>query len=170
MKIKDMCLCSLFAVLIGIGAFIKLPISIVPVTLQTLFVILSALMLKQKAVMSVALYIVIGLLGIPVFTSGGGIGYVFMPSFGYLLGFLVCAVVVGYRKNDQRLLLRCILGMLVIYVIGVLYFTFIEYFYYQQIFALNYLIVSLFLVYIPGDLLSIIIAILVYKRFKTLVS
>ena len=72
MKTKDMCLYALFAVLIGVGAFIKLPISIVPVTLQTLFVILAALILKEKAVYSVLLYIGIGLLGIPVFASGGG--------------------------------------------------------------------------------------------------
>ena len=75
MKTKDMCLYALFAVLIGVGAFIKLPISIVPVTLQTLFVILAALILKEKAVYSVLLYIGIGLLGIPVFASGGGISY-----------------------------------------------------------------------------------------------
>lgn len=62
LSVKSMCLCSLFAVLIGIGAFIKLPISIVPVTLQTLFVVLAGLLVKKKmAMISVLLYVGIGL-------------------------------------------------------------------------------------------------------------
>ena len=50
MKVKDMCFYALFAVLIAVGAFIKLPISIVPITLQTLFIILAAFVLKENAV------------------------------------------------------------------------------------------------------------------------
>ena len=137
MKTKDMCLYALFAVLIGVGAFIKLPISIVPVTLQTLFVILAALILKEKAVYSVLLYIGIGLLGIPVFASGGGISYVLVPSFGYL--------------------------------IGMLYFALLQYFYYGQSYPVMFLITSLFLVYIPGDLLSVIAAIVIYERLQAYV-
>lgn len=129
----------------------------------------SSFIAQKNAVVSVALYIVIGLLGVPVFTGGGGIAYVLMPSFGYLLGFIVCAVIVGNRKDEHYLLLRCILGMLVIYVIGVFYFILIEYFYYHKIFTFSYLIVSLFLVYIPGDLLSIVVAILAYKRLKAFI-
>lgn len=102
MKIKDMCLCALFAVLIAVGAFIKLPVSIVPITLQTLFVILAALVLKKKAVYSVLLYVGMGLLGLPVFTSGGGISYVLVPSFGYLIGFIVCSWFVGNYTDTCR--------------------------------------------------------------------
>lgn len=50
MKVKDMCFYALFVVLIAVGAFIKLPISIVPITLQTLFIILAAFVLKENAV------------------------------------------------------------------------------------------------------------------------
>ncbi|NCC54715.1 MAG: biotin transporter BioY, partial [Erysipelotrichia bacterium] len=101
LSIKSMCLCSLFAVLIAVGAFIKIPISIVPITLQTLFVVLAGIILgKRDAFISVLLYIVIGLIGIPVFANGGGIAYVLQPSFGYLLGFMLVAYFIGYFSES----------------------------------------------------------------------
>lgn len=167
MKVKDMCFYALLAVLIAVGAFIKLPISIVPITLQTLFIGLAAFVLKEKAVYSVLLYVGMGLLGLPVFTSGGGLSYIFVPSFGYLIGFIFGSYFVGRYKNDifQSLFIRGCLGMLIIYVIGIAYFVCIEYFYYGQVFAIEWIMTSLFLIYIPGDLISIIVAIIVYKRF-----
>ncbi len=162
MKVKEMCIITLMSLLIAVGAFIKLPISIVPITLQTLFVILAGLVLKKKAVYSVLIYILFGLLGLPVFTNGGGLLYVLMPSFGYLLGFLICSYIVGYYHFS--VILRCVLGMLLIYFIGMIYFVLIEWLYYHQLFSVSYILISLFLVYLPGDILSIMVALVIYKR------
>lgn len=86
MKIKQITYIALFSSLIAIGAFIKIPVGNVPFTLQPLFVMLSALVLdKKSAIYSVLIYIIIGLIGIPIFARGGGIGYIFQPTFGYLL-------------------------------------------------------------------------------------
>ncbi|MEG0275884.1 MAG: biotin transporter BioY [Coprobacillus sp.] len=172
MKTKDMCLCALFAVLIAVGAFIKLPISIVPITMQTLFVMLAGLFLKEKAVYSVLLYVGIGLLGFPVFTSGGGLSYVLVPTFGYLVGFIVCSYYLGHIKSDNfyKTLIHCLIGVLIIYIIGILYFVFIQYVYYQQVFAFSWLLTSLFLVFLPGDILSCIVAIIIHRRLKAYVS
>lgn len=166
MKIKDMCLCALFAIGIGVGAFIRLPVSIVPITLQTLFVILTALIFKKKAIYSVLLYIGIGLLGFPVFASGGGISYVLVPSFGYLIGFVVCAYFVGHYQTQSQIkrFVVCLFGMILIYMIGMLYFALLQYFYYGQAYSVAFLVTSLFLVYIPGDLLSVIVAVAIYER------
>lgn len=139
MKIKEMCLCALFAILIGVGAFIKVPISIVPITLQTLFVILASLILRQKAVYSVLLYVCMGLIGLPVFTSGGGISYVLIPSFGYLIGFIVSSWFVGRYQNTNHMSLisRSCIGLVMIYIIGMLYFVFIQYVYYGSNFFIK---------------------------------
>lgn len=168
MKIKDMCLYALFAILIAVGAFIKLPISIVPITLQTLFVILAALILRKQAVYSVLLYVGMGLLGLPVFTSGGGISYVLIPSFGYLIGFILSSWFVGSYQSEERvsLFIRCCIGMGMIYIVGMLYFMFIQYIYYGQVFSISWIFTSLCLIYIPGDLLSMIVAIVVYQRIQ----
>ena len=168
MKIKDMCLCALFAVLIGIGAFIKVPVSIVPITLQTLFVILASLILRQKAIYSVLLYVCMGLIGLPVFTSGGGISYVLIPSFGYLIGFIISSWFVGRYQNTNHisLFLRSCIGLAMIYIIGMLYFICIQYVYYGQVFSISWIFTSLCLVYLPGDLLSILLSIVIYKRIE----
>lgn len=166
-----MCLCALFAVLIAVGAFIKLPISIVPITMQTLFVILAGFFLKEKAFYCVLLYVGMGLIGFPIFTSGGGLSYVLVPTFGYLIGFIICSYFVGHTKSDKfsQMLVNSLIGVLIIYIIGILYFIFIQYFYYQQVFAMSWIIYSLFIVFLPGDVLSCIIAIIIYKRLKAYV-
>ena len=102
-SIYTMTLCALFTALITVGAFVQIQFPVVPITLQTLFVILCALLLgARRSAVSVGLYLFLGLAGLPVFTKGGGPGYVLQPTFGYLLGFLVAAVAVGFlsRKVD----------------------------------------------------------------------
>ena len=85
-----MILVALFAALIAVGAFIRVPVPLVPFTMQTFFVVLAGMLLGKKLGGASALvYLAVGLIGIPVFTQGGGIGYVLKPSFGYLIGFVV---------------------------------------------------------------------------------
>ena len=89
-------LVSLFTALTAIGAYIKIPLPHIPITLQTFFVILSGNLLGFKyGSISQVLYLVLGLIGIPIFAYGGGPGYIFQPSFGYLLGYPICAFTIG---------------------------------------------------------------------------
>ena len=82
-------LIAVFVALIAGGAFIKFPVGIVPVSMQCAVCILCALLLGAKdSTVAVAVYLVMGLAGIPIFTAGGGIGYVVKPTFGYLLGYI----------------------------------------------------------------------------------
>lgn len=167
--VKTMCICSMFSILIAVGAFIKIPISIVPITLQTLFVVLAGFLLgKKKASLSVFVYIVIGLVGIPVFVNGGGITYVLQPTFGYLIGFLISSYLIGMMsmkdQSSKSMLLISVFGMLIIYLIGMMYFAFIQYFYYGITFQMGWILYYLFIVYLPGDLISCIIAVFIAKR------
>ena len=98
-----MILCALFAALIAVGAFIKIPVPVVPFTLQYLFTMLSGLMLGSKwGLAAVGIYIALGLAGLPVFAQGGGIGYVLQPSFGYIIGFALGAFVTGLIAQKKR--------------------------------------------------------------------
>lgn len=161
----------MFSVLIAIGAFIKVPVSIVPITLQPLFVVLAGILLEKRvAMISVLLYIIIGLIGLPVFVNGGGIAYVLQPSFGYLIGFLVAAYfIAAFSKNTKnlvQLIIITIIGILIIYSVGISYFAFIQHFYYGVDFTLNWLIYYLFIIYLPGDLLSCFVAGWIGTRLK----
>ena len=87
---------GLFAALTALGAFLRVPLPYVPFTLQYFFCALSGFLLGPRGgFASQGIYLVLGLAGLPVFTAGGGPAYVFQPSFGYLLGFLVAAPLVG---------------------------------------------------------------------------
>ena len=173
MKVKEMILCALFAALIAVGAFIKIPISIVPITLQTFFVILCGLLLDKKlAALSIAVYVIIGLLGIPVFANGSGPAYVLQPSFGYLIGFIVAAYLCGWlskKKEGFGYKLAVSIGcMLIIYIIGLLYFCILENGVYQMDYTWGWMLYFLFLVYVPGDLISCIVAVLLSRPIKNL--
>ena len=125
---RNLILVAMFAALTAIGAFIKVPIPYVPFTLQYLFCALAGLILGSKlGALSQIVYVVIGLSGVPVFTEGGGISYIFKPTFGYLIGFIVASYVIGkVRENVQELtfiktIFTLLLGLFFIYLFGVVY-------------------------------------------------
>lgn len=79
-----------------VAAKISVPVMPVPVTLQSLAVaIIAAAFGWRIGVATVALYIAEGLSGLPVFASGGGIGYLMSPSFGFIVGWLAMAYIIG---------------------------------------------------------------------------
>lgn len=87
---------GLAASLVAVSAFVRIPTQPVPVTMQVFVVFLIPIIFGPKiAFYGILLYISIGLIGIPVFASGGGPGYILMPTFGYLLSYLVSSYVVG---------------------------------------------------------------------------
>ena len=119
---------ALFAALTAIGAFIKIPLPYVPFTLQVLFVFFAGSLLGSKRGMqSQLVYVGIGLAGLPVFTQGGGIGYFLQPTFGYLLGYIAGAFVVGWmieridNPKTYHFIFANLAGLLVVYLIGVPY-------------------------------------------------
>ena len=122
-KTKNMILSAMFVALISVGAFIKIPVPVVPFTLQVLFTMLAGLLLGGKrGALAVCVYTALGLAGLPVFTQGGGLGYIFQPTFGYIIGFAVGAYVTGVianrsnRPGYKRLLSANFAGLAIIYL------------------------------------------------------
>lgn len=159
------------------AAYITIPIPSMPFTLQTAVSVLSGLLLGwKKGAASMAVYCFIGLAGIPVFSAGGGITYVFKPSFGYILGFILASAVAGVVAGRaglpfRRYVLGAICATLADYLIGVPYCMVCA-----RLLKLENLL-NLFitgnLVFLPKDIvLSVLAAIVarsvlpVLKRFK----
>ena len=133
---KQMILCAMFVAMIAAGAFIKIPIPVVPFTLQYLFTMLAGLLLGGKlGALAVGVYILLGLAGLPIFAQGGGIGYVFQPSFGYIPGFAAGAYITGVIANQKanpsypRLLAANFAGLGIVYLCGMVYYYLISNFY-----------------------------------------
>ncbi len=128
MRLREMVLCGLFIALVAVGALIQIPVGSDVYTLQFLFTLLAGLLLGPRlGAVAVGAYVFMGLVGIPVFASGGGPAYILKPTFGYLVGFTVQAWVCGHLARQgavtfQRLLGITLIGMAVVYVLGIGYF------------------------------------------------
>ena len=123
---RSMILAALFAALAAVGAFIQIPLGFTSITLQVMFTCLAGVLLGPKwGAISQAVYVVLGLVGLPVFTKGGGLGYLVQPSMGFLLGLIALAWVVGMLTwTDQgplRVILACVAGDLAMYAIAIPY-------------------------------------------------
>lgn len=126
--LKDMIRVSLFSGLMVVGAFIKIPLPFLPVTLQGFFCALAGILLGARlGLLSQLIYILMGLLGLPVFSSGGGITYILNLSFGYIIGFALAAFVIGWlserlgQVNFKNALISLYSGLTVMYLCGLGY-------------------------------------------------
>ena len=116
---------SLFAALMAAGAYLAIPIGPVPIVLQNMFVLLAGLLLGSRwGLASVAVYLLTGACGLPVFAGGlGGIGRIVGPTGGYLIGYLPAVFITGYisEKTAKRMcydILAMICGTIVLYACG----------------------------------------------------
>jgi len=131
--ITALVLTALFAALICAGAFIAFPLGPVPIVLQNFFTLLSGLVLGPfLGAAAVGLFIIAGAIGVPVFSNNGsamGIARLMGPTggfiFGYLLGAFAAGLVLGVPKQGEkikiwRLALAAVLGLLVVYIPGLI--------------------------------------------------
>lgn len=168
---KEYILCALFAALIAVGAFIRIPIPVVPFTLQFLFTMMAGLLLGGRlGATAVCVYIAMGLMGLPVFAEGGGLTYIFKPSFGYLIGFAVASYVTGRmahgteRSGYKRLLAANFIGLCIVYIFGMVYYYLMSNFYLGSPIGLMPLFIYCFLLAVPGDIVLCILAAILGKR------
>lgn len=164
-NIKDLIIISLFAGLTAVGAYIKIPIPYVPITLQVLFCAYSGILLGAKrGLYSQLLYLVIGLIGIPVFTNGGGPSYILHPTFGYIVGFSLCSYIIGRLTENMevykfhRILGSILVGLSGLYLIGLTHFYIIMNFYLHKPMTVKATILAGFVPFILTDLTSATIA------------
>lgn len=127
-KTAEMTKMALMVAMNCVSAYIiiPLPFSLSPLALQTLIVNLTGYVLNAKqAFMTMLVYLLVGLAGVPVFTGGSaGPGKLFGPTGGYIIGFLVTAVFLAYFRGEKYsfkryALLGCVIGIPLIYVFGV---------------------------------------------------
>lgn len=171
LTIKEICLVGIFTALTAIGAFINIPIPVVPFTLQFLFTTLAGLLLGGRlGAISVGVYMILGLIGLPIFAQGGGIGYIFTQTFGYIIGFCIAAYVTGKIANKEtrpgykRLLTANFAGLFIVYICGMVYYYIISNFYLNSPIGLWPLFLYCFILAVPGDILLCFLAAFISKR------
>ena len=160
MKVKDLILTALFAALTAIGAFLGFKFVLASITLQFLFTAMAGVLLGRKyGALSQAVYVLIGLVGVPIFALGGGFSYIFQPTFGFLLGLIPCAYVIGKLAKRPltfwRTALAMLAGLAVLYAVGVPYLALIANAYLGKGLTFWQVLKNGMLIYLPGDLLKI---------------
>lgn len=132
MNIRVLILAALFAALTCVSAYLSIPVSVVPFTLQVLVVLTVGVIIgKRAALMSQITYVLLGLVGLPVFAGGNsGIGALSGPTGGYIISFVFAAFTVGllvevFEKKAKTKLVKwfyyigaMLVGLVVIHVIG----------------------------------------------------
>ena len=127
--IKNAIIVFVGSLLLIISAKIKIPFYPVPMTMQTFVVLFLGMSLGPKlGTLSVLLYLLEGIMGLPVFSNSPekGIGLVYFtgPTMGYLIGFLIASFLSGYfnlKKNYVLVFIKLILSVSIIYILGIIW-------------------------------------------------
>lgn len=164
-KVKNMCYCSMFACIVALLAQIKIDLpGLVPITLQTLGIYIIACSLTPKsAVITTIVYVIMGSIGLPVFTGfRGGLSSLLGPTGGYIFSFPITSLIISIIINNKNSIIRKIIAMststAVCYLIGTIWFIYV---------TNNTIITALTVCVIPfifGDIIKIAIASTLYHK------
>ncbi len=175
MKTTNLTRVALMLTLLMISSQFSIPIGPVAMSLQTLIVLIIGLILPTaQAVLTTSLYLVIGLIGLPIFTQAmGGLHSVFLPSFGFILSFIpavwgMSKVREMYSKDGiYSYVIAVLLGNLIIYVIGLSYMLFIFVLYLGKEMSFWQIMTVGMLPFIPGDVIKSVVAISISKQLNS---
>lgn len=170
-KMRSMVLCSLMAGLMAAGAFIQIPIGPVPIVLTNLFVLLSGLLLGARWGMAgAALYLLVGAMGLPVFSGGrGGLAHLFGPTGGYLFGFVLSAWITGFiadrfHRSLKGSVVAVLFGSLAIYGLGVPWLKVITQMSWNKAWMVG------MVPFLPGDVLKAVLAVILFRSVNPMMD
>lgn len=175
---RKITLMALMLAILIICSQLAIPLGLVPITLQTFAVLIIGLLLPPKhASTTMLIYLVIGLVGLPVFSGGsGGLGSFLSPSFGFAIAFIpttyfLSSFVRKYNvEKTSTLFVAVSLSTVILYTIGLLYMFIIFTKVLEIETGFTHLLQVGMIPFIPGDILKSVLAIFIYKRLKPRLS
>ena len=179
---------ALFAAIICVGCFIRIPLGVIPIVLQNALCILCAVLLGGVlAGAPAALFLLAGLIGLPVYSGGsGGLAVWLGPTGGFLFGYLLGAIAAGFiagkpsvteKKLSARVVIRVsvavVAGLVILYIPGVIRFS-----YWAtaagkvpaEKTAFAYTMAACVIPYIPGDILKAVIVVPVALKLRPVLA
>ena len=170
-KTKFLSYCAIFAALTAVLSQISLPIGPVPINLALMSPVIAALLFGiQVGVTSQAVYVLLGAVGLPVFSGfRGGLSALAGPTGGYIIGYILCALLAGAiikyskEKSVPMLVLAAVAGTLICYLFGTIWFV------YQQKTTFAAALSLCVFPFLPGDAVKIVLDTLIVRKIsKTL--
>ena len=117
-------------ILLSVSSKVSIPFYPVPMTFQTFVVYFIAASMGMIGFYSTLSYVILGLMGLPIFAAGGGIAYIMSPTFGFLYGMVFASLVIAYFSKDLfnrnliKISLAVFLGALITFALGIIHLTF----------------------------------------------
>lgn len=162
-RIRRLAYAAEFAALFGLASFFVIPVGPVPITLQVLLIAFAGLFLGPRtAVLAVILYLLAGAVGLPIFAGGkAGLGVLFGPSGGYLVGFLFLAFIAGLARKTGTVgtLVGLVVAVAACHACGIIGMSL----------TLNKTLVQAFymdLVFVPADLVKVLLSFLFWRMVR----
>lgn len=168
----DMTFTALFAAILCISSYISIPLPFSPVsiTAQTLIINMIAILFTPKrAAMTVGIWILLGLVGLPVFSGGaGGLAKLAGPTGGYIFGYLAAAILIAFIRGKkgrlwQELLAVTVIGIPVIYLIGMPWMMAVTGIGWKAAFLTGVL------PFIPGDVVKAVVSVFLCRPLKGII-
>ena len=164
---------ALLAALTAVGAFIKIPLGVSSITLQFFFTAMAGCLLGPVwGAASQGVYVLLGVVGLPIFTMGGGFSYVLQPTFGFLLGLIPSALIIGLltkkSRKPVRIVQSCVAGLAALYAVGLPYMALILNVYMDKGLDFWAVLKSGMLPFLPGDALKIAVAAVLFPKLSVL--
>jgi biotin transport system substrate-specific component len=170
-QLRGLVLASLMAALTAVGSTLIIPFGPVPIVLTNLFVLLSGLLLgSRRGLISMGLYLLIGIAGMPVFAGGsGGMAHVLGPTGGYLFGYAAAAGITGFISERSRCrllpeILAVTAGILAIYLMGVPWLKWVTRLSWSKALLIGVL------PFVPGDAIKASIALMLARTLRPLLN
>ena len=176
-RAREVALIALFVAVTVVFGFIKIPMQPVAVSLLTLATALAGCFLTPlSAALSQIIYVVMGLIGIPVFTAGGGPAYVFQPSFGFLLTLPFMAAAISFAVRHDKFLppkarflwrhFACLAISLVQLIAGTFYYYLLYKYHMHSDLTLAAAMMSCFVLFIPGAIIKSAVSVALFDMLK----
>lgn len=166
MRTKKLVYCALFAAIIGITALISIPTQPVPLNMALFAVLISGGMLGKKyGTLSVVVYIMLGIVGLPVFAGfRGGLAVLAGPTGGYIAGYIIVAFLTGLvcekTLKAKYTIPVMIVAVIICYALGTAWYCYV-----MKSGVMSALSLCV-LPFIPADIVKIILASIVLKKQK----
>lgn len=175
MKTREITLSALMIAILAICSQLSIPIGPIPITMQTFAVLLIGMILPSKhAFVVTSAYLLLGLIGFPVFANGsGGLQSFLSPAFGFAIGFIPAASLMArfLEKKSQRTLtnylIASLLATLILYTIGLGYMSFILNVVLGAQMTLPQVLMAGMLPFLPGDILKAVFSAILAQRLHS---
>ena len=159
----------------SVGLAISIPIGPVPISLQSLVVLsIGITMGRRLGVMAVIVYVIAGLVGLPVFAGlKGGPQYIFAPTFGFIIAFILAAYIVGagYESSSSvKRYVSLVIATFVIYAVGAGYFYFVQSGHLGNNMPFTKVLQLTVLPFIIGDMIKLHVAFCVGGKLKSILG